>query len=216
MGGPALVSGRADLPVRRRGRAGPLPVQGRDGPLAARGGRDRFGGRDVARRSRAFGPFGILPSRGHGRTRSAWRFGGSAEGQSGTEALRGASARGGGRPYATRLGPSSRRCGFITTWRRETECMLLSRYGDTDPPSLMRLPSAPEWRMMLRAAHGGRRPLPSLVVFELDRQADNGRQIEHPPVIERVLRRTACANALRVSDGGREGIREGGQDKQTD
>ena len=99
----------------------------------------------------------------HGRTRSAWRFGGSAEGESGTEALRGASAPGGGRPYATLLGPSSRRRGFITTWRWETECMLLSRYGDTDPPCLMRLPSAPEWRMMWRAAHEGRRPLPSLL-----------------------------------------------------
>jgi hypothetical protein len=47
--------------------------------------------------------------------------------------------------------------------------MLLSRYGDKDPPCLMRLPSAPEWRMMWRAAHEGRRPLPSLISDKLHR-----------------------------------------------
>jgi hypothetical protein len=147
-GGPTCRSADGDVPARCR--FGDVTAHSRLGvDVTVSGDVTKLGGA---------GPLAHLAYSPRG-TRSAWRFGGSAKGEIGTEALRGASAIGGGRPHATLLGPSSRRCGFITTWRWETECMLLSRYGDTDPPSLMLLPSAPEWRMMF--ARRARRPAPA-------------------------------------------------------
>jgi hypothetical protein len=116
--GVGLRADRPAGPTRCRGRAGPLPVWGRDGPLSDPGpGVEKKVSGDVTELGGAgslahsvYTPQGSMA--GQGRRGG---YDGSAE--SGTEALRGASAPRRGRLYATLLGPSSRRCGFIFTWR---------------------------------------------------------------------------------------------------